>query len=556
MFDLSPADVGQILWPFGEEGNWLVQGFVVFIWGFGLGALAYLAWKALPARKDIGIASQLLHDVDRQNLLQLRSTLRQRAHTLRESSRARSQWLEFDETLVEVNGALRNTALAEEYFGAERFAPRVIENRMLHTVPSILTALGLLGTFVGLAVGLNNLEFSADASVEEIRGGLGPMILGAAVGFSSSVWGIAMSVAVNVALRATDSHLTRLANEFVQHVDELFVHQSSEQSLVEIEKHSESSTAALNELHEKIGTRLQESIQGLSSEMQDAVSRAISASIRPAMDQIAQHSITQTTEVFSQLVDKFAGSFASIGDRQAEQLGQASEALRSSMSEMSTAVSHSVSEVMRAIDKQHAEAAAQADALRAQLAELSELTQSLALRVDAAAERMESGATALGAAGESLEAGAVALAGTREKLEGTLEAVAQALDGTADAHAQAAELLQSHTSELVRLHDSSRALSTSVTEAASHVNDGFRGLGQQQEQFLEGLEHRIGRLDRSMDAHLEDYDEKVRQQIGERMEEWNRHSRDYASHMLRTSESLLAVMDELEVRTDGAATSA
>src|SRR5690625_5169828 len=106
---------------------------------------------------------------------------------------------------------------------------------------------------------------------------------------------------------------------------------------------------------------------------------------------------------------------------------------------------------------------------------------------------MENGATALGAAGESLEAGAVALAGTREELEGTLTTVAEALDGTAEAHAQAAQLLQSHTSELVRLHDSSRALSTSVTEAAAHVNDGFRGLGQQQEQFLEGLEHRIGR---------------------------------------------------------------
>src|SRR5699024_2520700 len=106
MFDLTPADVWQILWPFGEGGSRLVQIIVVIIWGFGLGALTYLAWKALPARKDIGIASQLLHDVDRQNLLQLRSTLRQRAHTLRETSRARSQWLEFDETLVEVNAAL------------------------------------------------------------------------------------------------------------------------------------------------------------------------------------------------------------------------------------------------------------------------------------------------------------------------------------------------------------------------------------------------------------------------------------------------------------------
>lgn len=558
MSGLSVSEIFLLLWPFREGGSGLVMVFVAIIMAYTLGTLVLLRFRAIGAARDISNASGLLEDVDARNLLAMRSTIRQRAEQLavaRGVSRAGNRWIEFDETLVVSGDTLRNTEPAEDHFGAEQFARDVLENRVLHAAPSILTALGLLGTFIGLAVGLSNLEFGADASVEEIRGGLAPLILGASVGFTSSVWGIFCSVAVNLIIRFTEAHLSRKAGKFVQRIDSLFVHQSSEQALVRIEEHTSAGTAALEELHEKIGARLQEAVQGLSTEMQNAVSRAINSSMRPAMEQIAEHSMTQSTEVFRQLVTEFSTSFSAIGDQQADQLAQASDAIRSSISEMSTAVSQSVTGVVEAVNVQRAEAEAQGEAFRMQLAELSELTRTLALRIDSAADRMANGATALSAAGENLEASAKALAGTREELEGTLTAVGEALDGTAEAHKQAAELLQTHTSELVRLHDSSQALSTSVTDAATHVNDGFRGLGAQQEQFLDGLAQRIGRLERSMDTHLEEYEAKVRQQIGERMEDWNRHSRDYASYMLKTSESLSAVLDELEVKTNGAPTS-
>src|SRR5699024_7117187 len=159
-------------------------------------------------------------------------------------------WREFDETLVETRDDVRNTIPANEYFNAAQLAPRLLQNSLLHTVPALLTGLGLLGTFIGLATGLNHLNLGSGTTVDELRLGIEQLVIGASLGFTSSVWGIFFSLVVNFFEKWRERGITRQANELSHRIDKIFTAQGPEQSLVKIEEHSSASTAALEELHE------------------------------------------------------------------------------------------------------------------------------------------------------------------------------------------------------------------------------------------------------------------------------------------------------------------
>ena len=51
----------------------------------------------------------------------------------------------------------------EEYFNYD-FMDKAFENEFLSVIPSTMTGLGILGTFVGLAIGLNAFDISGNAS--------------------------------------------------------------------------------------------------------------------------------------------------------------------------------------------------------------------------------------------------------------------------------------------------------------------------------------------------------------------------------------------------------
>src|SRR5690606_20044938 len=65
-------------------------------------------------------------------------------------------WREFDESLVLSSDQkhLFNTLDAEHFFNARTLAPGLTASRLLAAAPSFLVAIGVLGTFIGLTVGL------------------------------------------------------------------------------------------------------------------------------------------------------------------------------------------------------------------------------------------------------------------------------------------------------------------------------------------------------------------------------------------------------------------
>ncbi|MBD7981098.1 anti-phage ZorAB system protein ZorA [Oerskovia merdavium] len=588
----------------GDTHALIVVIFFVVIVAIASVAIWYTVRASRAANKALDALNEQLVDVSSENLLQRRSELLEQAGAAAPGV-VGELWREFDETLVVHHDpvlrqdAIRNTVEADHYFSAERIAPQLVNNRLLTAAPAVLTALGLLGTFIGLATGLNSLKLGESATVEEMRAGIEGLVAGAGLGFTASVWGVLASLVVNIWEKVVERRVAARAAAFQARIDGLFVLHSPERSLLQVEKNTHDSAIALNELHEKIGTQLQEAVAGISQEMQDALTRAIETSMAPSMASLAESTATQSAEVFEKLVDKFADAFQSIGTRQAEQLGAASSTLDATVTAVTQRVDSSVaglSDAFEAVGARQAEqldaatatldsalgsvsdkvggaivllkesAAAQstatseqAEAFREQLTELSELTarqarlldgslSAITLGLDSAATKMGTATTSLDTSSTTLQGTARTFARTSERFESSLNAGAQALEGTAEAHAQAAAALSNHTTALEEINSASLDATERLTQAARAAGTSFETMQVHQGRFLNDLKAQVDNHSASLRNWLDEYSDQVQHQTTERMSDWNKHTHTFSSQMLEATNALSEVIDEMGVK--------
>ena len=158
-------------------------------------------------------------------------------------------WLEFDETLtnVEKNGEthLYNIIDSRYFFNTSSLAKDITESRLLAAVPGFLTAFGVVGTFIGLQLGLSELNIGKDIAISEMKDGLSHVISGASVAFITSVWGVGLSVVFNFIEKLLERNVRARVTKIQDRIDFLFPRLSSEHQLQRIAKDGKESKESL-----------------------------------------------------------------------------------------------------------------------------------------------------------------------------------------------------------------------------------------------------------------------------------------------------------------------
>ncbi|MGE3541754.1 MAG: anti-phage ZorAB system protein ZorA [Candidatus Tectimicrobiota bacterium] len=319
----------QHLWPdfstlFTGNPNALSVWFWLVTAAIFVMALLYLSRHFLHFRRRMQAVRSLMDGQSKESLALTRREIVQRARSLKTKD-VGMLWCEFDESLVSSidHTQLFNTLDAEHFFHARTLAPGLTASRLLAATPSFLVALGVLGTFVGLTIGLAKLNIDSRAGVEELRRGIDVLIQGATVAFMTSVWGVTFSLALNVIEKMFErAALGRI--QVLQHdIDGLYPRLPAEQSLLQIADYSKESSQALQELHERIGNRLQESLHGMSEAMQQALIEALNTIMAPAIQSLVSTTSQQSTEVLARLVGNFMDGLSSAGREQGTFMQQA-----------------------------------------------------------------------------------------------------------------------------------------------------------------------------------------------------------------------------------------
>jgi hypothetical protein len=257
---------------------------------------------------------------------------------MRRLSNIHLRWTEFFATFIEVKNQNSPkciaTLSADEFFNTETLASSIIENRVLSAVPSFLTAIGVLGTFIGLTLGLSELSLTETADIQEMKHGLSHVIAGAKVAFISSVWGVMLSVAFN-ALEKTVSHWLsyRIMNLQI-YITSLFPRVSTDASLQQLVESSIESKELLSVVGETIGAKLQETMKENSAALQESIVTAISEALPAALEKITDSMAASGQQSFEKLLDTFLEKFQNEGREQKDILMQLSNNTTSALHEL------------------------------------------------------------------------------------------------------------------------------------------------------------------------------------------------------------------------------
>lgn len=543
------------------------------------------------ANHRVRLLAGLVADLDEDDLPAQRQTALDHAERLRtDSDTVSDAWHEFDESLVLSSDRrrLHNTVDADYFFNTETLAGELLHSRMLTFLPSAMTALGVLGTFTGLVLGLAGLELGADANSDELRTGVSELIAGASLAFVTSVFGVFLSLFANVCYHQAARKVSAKVKKTQESIDQLFTRHTADHSLIEIERTNSDSNQALQELHEKIGAELQKAVTGLSQDMQAAVTAALEGSIAPAMESISQTASAQSREVFESLIGDFTASFESLGIQQASSITNASEQLnsslgstaadlKSSMESMTSNLQSVVGGMSSGVDDVMNKVAANSDAMIAETTQHSETMQRrfeeltlalgeqrrhteeiinrLAETVDAAGSTMKTSSTHLQTTARELEKVSGSFTEASATITTHVQTSTELLEASATRLEEAASLQKENVDSLTAQHerfstlqDTAQSVSASLERAAETAQQGFSALEDHQNSYLsslsqefnqltEGFENRIVDLSARFDQLSEGFQTNV-DGLQRQMKEW---LDDYATAV---SEHTKTRMDE------------
>jgi len=541
-----------------------------------------LFWGYFPAIKRVFTLKKFVRNLIPENLNQQRRALNERA---REIGYVGNLWKEFDETLVVIGseGKLYNTVDSSHFFNSHNLAPNLTENRLLAAVPGFLTAIGVIGTFAGLQMGLAGIDFHGDvnAQASDIR----LVIASASVAFLTSVWGVLSSVIFNFYEKFLEQSVKKHISKLQDRIDFLFPRVSPEQSLVNIAASSSSSEDALNGLAERIGEQLQQAVSGMGEQ----VTAGIKEVMKPAMDSLigasndlADRQAEGATDALSQLVARFMEKMSEAGEGQRQLMVDATTELRESIGGMHAQLNGFLDKLetqslesseleeqsrnklleqlsefsaqMSATVNENVEASKESTDRNEKLAiELKELTENLSnvMRgLDSYSERMMEASTNMEQASSKVRSATLVLENE----------IAKAVGAVKDLSTENSVMVQNTQqvlNSIKELKGELQSTAINVVEASKTVASTFDGLNERQQTFLQKQENTLQHYEESMHKEftiltqsandfLKNYTEMVEQQTNSRLGAWNEQTEKFSRQMVAAVSALQSVIADVE----------
>lgn len=484
------------LWPnwsaiLDGTGETLTIWFIIFPATLSIITLLYVFLRSHRYyRQNLSAISTLIRDQTPANTARNRLTLLQQVQTGKNHI-VRDLWTEFDKTLVASPDLekLYSTLDADYFFNSRSLAPELTENKLVNSVPSILIALGVLGTFIGLTIGLGGLG-GTTGDIDTLKTGVNNLISGAVIAFSSSVWGVLFSIFMGSLLKWIEGRAHKQIHQLQARIDSLYRRQPPEESLLLIADATQQSRASLQGLAERIGERLQESVNSLSEGLQAALEATLTQVMGPAINKLVDSSSQQSSQVLEKLVNDFMSGMSAAGNAQAARMNDAAASVNTAIN----GLAENMQQMFGHLEKQQS-ARLQADQQNAERyhRQLQELAEASAQRESALAQ-VFSGLSKNFSTQLSQQLGSLdALDRERSQRNAQQAEVLQTrqqalLDGIASA-------VQSHQAQSLQMADQHRHLLTDLRKASD--------ASAQSSAHLDHLASQLGELSRNLQVTVE-----------------------------------------------------
>jgi methyl-accepting chemotaxis protein len=197
--------------------------------------------------------------------------------------------------------------------------------------PAILTGLGVLGTFVGLAMGIGGLDLGSE-NIEDLDKSISPLIKGSSTAFVTSVWGVTCSILFTLVEKILEWFAVRRIRSVQTAFDSLAPRYTPEESMIALHRSSSQQEEILKGLAVAIGEQMQMAINRIGEGITEAVKEALGGQAQDLGKMSADLMSKALTDELANLQQAVTG----MSDGFKTEFGAASEKLSSTISGFDT----------------------------------------------------------------------------------------------------------------------------------------------------------------------------------------------------------------------------
>ena len=393
-------------------------------------------------------------------------------------------WKEFVETLVlpepDSREPIRNTGEVSRYLNDATIIFPKVPFGFYHSVPNLLTGLGILGTFLGLAAGVGSASSGLSSGTpSEITASLQELLAGASLAFMTSIAGILCSILFVPVERVTSRRLHMAVDEWVGAIESrvervtpagvaLLQLSEARRAATQLERFNTELIFSLEQaLEEKIAGRLSphlerlvETVEGLRQDRSTDAGQMIEQALGRFADAMQERTGSQFDEM------------ASIVAELNRTLKNSAESLTQSQQDVRAALDSAMTTVMKSMD---AGAASMTETLQQSL---GDVTRVLADASGSLAEQLSASSTAAATeiretmgsvTREMADTGVAAVSKISGSLSG-LENAAENLDRSTLQSERTLAEMTNFVDQINTLRGTIEAAQRQITEAAEPVS--------------------------------------------------------------------------------------
>lgn len=243
-------------------------------------------------------------------------------------------WHEFEETLViptTGGGEIRNTSDVSSYFNHTTVVSPNVSFNYYRSVPNLLTGLGILGTFLGLAAGVNAASRGLSSNTpEEITTSLYQLLQGSSLAFYTSITGILLSLIFVLINAHVSKHLDQVLAQMVDNIEANLTRVTTPSVALEQLREAKQTTLELKTFNTDLIFSIQ---QALEEKIANRLSPQLDELLK-AVEGLRGDRATDSENVIANMIEHFSKALHDQAGNQFDQLGKTvgdlSDALESS----------------------------------------------------------------------------------------------------------------------------------------------------------------------------------------------------------------------------------
>ena len=364
---------------FSQTINWvfIVAFFATFL------LYKYHFVKPLDARyKEIETYLDILKKYNPQNVNVYFESLSQK---MENSDLIKGIWRKYQRTLISIPGndglEKYSTVESESYFSVAAFTEGM-KGGLWSGLAGTFTGIGILGTFIGLTIGLAGVDTSSTGALSSSISGL---LGGMSTAFVTSIFGIVSAIVFGVWHSQNMKRFGDAVSRFTDALDQVFIRKSVEEILLEELAESRAQRAAMEQLSTDMAISICDHLPDVLDQLAEKMDSAMKGNLDTMLAGLSERQDKQTEQLMqisSNTSSLVSGGFDQLGDVLKKGVGQGAEELGNSLKNLSSDIA-SLAEGIRDILDRSTKASSEAnqktlDALNEAISKMNETMEGMA----------------------------------------------------------------------------------------------------------------------------------------------------------------------------------